>query len=73
MTTTQTTEADTMSWNGKTFKITVSATIEASDAEEAQMIMGNLLAGRDHDFSAGMAPLTGAGSWAPEIKQIEEV
>lgn len=56
----------------RAFRVHIEATVEADSPAEAQVIAANLLAGLDphNDY---ILPLTGPGSWAPDVKIIQEV
>ena len=51
-------------WNGNTYRVTISATVEANSPEEAQAIAGQLLAGMPTGQGHDAHPLTGIGSWS---------
>ncbi|HUR18913.1 MAG TPA: hypothetical protein VMZ51_08270 [Acidimicrobiales bacterium] len=54
------------------YRVTISAIVEADSAEEAQAVTGCLLAGVESPQGHPAGPLTGVGSWAPEVKIIVE-
>lgn len=63
-----------MSTAPNTYRIIIETTIEAYCPDEAQVTLGNLLAGRDMETPPGRDfPLTGPGSFAPDRKVITEV
>lgn len=58
-------------WNGNTYDVTVTARMEANTPDDATRDVGLLLAGfgvRDDRI-----PLSGPGSWAPDVKVAELV
>jgi hypothetical protein len=51
-------------WNGRSYRVTISAVVEANSPEEAQLIAGQLLAGLPTGQGHEAHPLTGIGSWS---------
>lgn len=57
-------------WNGNAYRVEILACVEANSAPEAQAIVGSLLAARG-GYGHNPGPLTGPGSWAPNVKRVE--